>query len=55
MRDHLSRLVCDENFESTPINDTFSNEQLFNISNLPWFADIANFLIIGQIPNHWNA
>ena len=33
--DHLSRLVCDNTFESTPINDTFPDEQLFNISNAP--------------------
>ena len=31
--DHLSRLVCDESFESIPINDTFPDEQHFNISN----------------------
>ena len=52
--DHLSRLVCDENFESTAINNTFLDEQLFSISYLPWFADIAYFLVTGQIPNHWN-
>ena len=33
--DHLSRLVCDDSFQTTPINDTFPNEQLFNISILP--------------------
>ena len=53
--DHLSRLVCDESFESIPINDTFPDEQLFNISKSPWFADIANFLVTGQIPKHWNS
>ena len=53
--DHLSRLVCDESFESIPINDTFPDEQLFNISKSLWFADIANFLVTGQIPKHWNS
>ena len=43
--DHLSRLVCDESFESIPINDTFPHKQLFNISNSLWFADIANFFV----------
>jgi hypothetical protein len=38
-----------------PIKDTFSDEQLFNISNLPWFADIVNFLVTRQIPSHWTA
>lgn len=53
--DHLSRLVLDESSETTPINDMFLDEQLFSVSNLPWFADIANFLVIGQIPSHWNS
>lgn len=53
--DHLSRLVFDESFENTPINDSFPDEQLFALSELPWFADIVNFLATGQIPSHWNA
>ena len=54
MANHLSRFVCDESFQFIPINDTFPDEQLFNISNLPWFTNITNFLVIGQIPKHWN-
>ena len=50
--DHLSRLLCDESFESIPINNTFLDEQLFNNSNSSWFAVIANFLVTGQIPKH---
>jgi hypothetical protein len=53
--DHLSRLVVEDSLETMPIKDTFSDEQLFNISDLPWFADIANFLVTGQIPSHWIA
>ncbi|KAJ4717036.1 DNA-directed DNA polymerase [Melia azedarach] len=53
--DHLSRLVFDESSETTPINDMFPDEQLFSVSNLPWFADIANFLVTGQTPSHWNS
>ena len=53
--DHLSRLTCDDSFETSPINDSFPDEQLFSVSCLPWFADIANFLSTGQIPSHWNA
>ncbi|CAL8135446.1 unnamed protein product [Prunus armeniaca] len=45
--DHLSRLVFDESFENTPINDSFPDEQLFALSELPWFADIVNFLATG--------
>ena len=38
-----------------PIKDTFLDEQLFNNSDFPWFADIVNFLVTGQIPSHWTA
>ena len=55
MADHLSRLVCDDSFQTTPINDTFPDEQLFNVSILPWFADIVNFLVTGKMPSHWNS
>ena len=53
--DHLSRLVCDNSFQTTPINDTFPDEQLFNIFILPWFADIGNFLVTEKMPSHWNS
>uniref|UniRef100_A0A2N9GXZ8 Reverse transcriptase domain-containing protein n=1 Tax=Fagus sylvatica TaxID=28930 RepID=A0A2N9GXZ8_FAGSY len=53
--DHLSRLVVEDSLETMPIKDTFPDEQLFNISDLPWFADIVNFLVTGQIPSHWTA
>uniref|UniRef100_A0A2N9J208 Reverse transcriptase domain-containing protein n=1 Tax=Fagus sylvatica TaxID=28930 RepID=A0A2N9J208_FAGSY len=53
--DHLSRLVVEDSLETMPIKDTFPDEQLFNISDLPWFADIVNFLVTGQIPSHWIA
>ena len=53
--DHLSRLIFDESDESLSIRDFFPDEQLFGVMDLPWFADIANFLVTGQIPSHWNA
>uniref|UniRef100_A0A2N9I6A0 RNA-directed DNA polymerase n=1 Tax=Fagus sylvatica TaxID=28930 RepID=A0A2N9I6A0_FAGSY len=53
--DHLSRLVVEDSLETMLIKDTFPDEQLFNISDLPWFADIVNFLVTGQIPSHWTA
>uniref|UniRef100_A0A2N9I9L5 Reverse transcriptase/retrotransposon-derived protein RNase H-like domain-containing protein n=1 Tax=Fagus sylvatica TaxID=28930 RepID=A0A2N9I9L5_FAGSY len=53
--DHLSRLVVKDSLETMPIKDTFPDEQLFNISDLPWFADIVNFLVTGQTPSHWTA
>ena len=55
MADHLSRLACDDTFQTTPINDTFLNEQLFNVSSLPWSADIVNFLVTGEMPSQWSS
>lgn len=40
--DHLSRLVFDDSIETIPIKDTFPDEQLFTITDLPWYADIVN-------------
>ena len=48
--DHLLRLVCDDSFQTIPISDTFPDEQLFNISILPRFPNIVNFLVIGKMP-----
>ena len=56
--DHLSRM---ENIpaDSTPINDSFANEQLANINvssaivASPWFADYANFIVGKVIPPHF--
>lgn len=55
MTDHLSRFVFDDSSEPTPINDSFPDEQLFSLSELPWFANIVNFLETGEIPIHWSA
>ncbi|XP_026419453.1 uncharacterized protein LOC113315378 [Papaver somniferum] len=48
--DHLSRLVVSE--EAIPLHDSFSDEQLFAvIGTTPWYADIVNFLVTGQVPS----
>jgi hypothetical protein len=53
--DHLSRLVVDFNDDVVPIAETFPDEQLMHISQIPapWFADIVNYLVTAQIPSHW--
>jgi hypothetical protein len=53
--DHLSRLVVDFNDDVVPIAETFPDEQLMYISQIPapWFADIVNYLVTAQIPSHW--
>ena len=36
-----------------PFDDTFPHEHLFAVSvQTPWFADIANYLLTGKLPNH---
>ena len=51
--DHLSRVIIPQ---STPMNDSFSDEHLLNVSHVssPWYAHIVNYLAIGQIPGGWS-
>ena len=51
--DHLSRLVPDSNSHGIPIGDSFPDEQLFALVHCPWYADIVNYLVTGQIPAQW--
>jgi hypothetical protein len=53
--DHLLRLTVDYTEDTTPISETFLDEQLMYIAhNLAlWFADIVNYLVTGQMPLHW--
>ncbi|XP_022870992.1 uncharacterized protein LOC111390217 [Olea europaea var. sylvestris] len=53
--DHLSRLTFKDNLNTLPIRDGFLDENLFTISFLPWFANIVNYLVAGEIPNEWSA
>ena len=49
--DFLSRIQHDDG--AKPIDDTFPNEHLFVVSvQTPWFANIANYLATGKLPNH---
>ncbi|KAL5732629.1 hypothetical protein ACOSP7_031984 [Xanthoceras sorbifolium] len=52
--DHLSRLIFEEHPDIRPINDSFPDEQLFAITELPWFAHIVNYLCTGKTPPDWN-
>ena len=53
--DHLSRLVPESHSHGIPIGDSFPNEQLFALVHCPWYADIVNYLVIGQIPAQWTS
>ena len=49
--DFLSRIINNE--EPQSVDDAFLDEHLFSIStNVPWFADVENYLAIGKIPGH---
>ncbi|XP_026410546.1 uncharacterized protein LOC113305758 [Papaver somniferum] len=52
--DHLSRILDETRDDERPIHDALPDEQLFAISKLHWFADIVNYLVTGQIPDHWS-
>ena len=53
--DHLSRLVSESTSEGLPIGNTFSDEKLFALIHCPWYADIVNYLLTGQIPSQWTS
>lgn len=47
----LFRLV--NNTDNSPIEDSFPDEHLFAVSTYsPWYADIANYLVVGKLPHH---
>ena len=49
--DFLSRLHTEG--EDVPVFDDFTDEHLFAISiDVPWFADIANYLVSGRLPKY---
>ena len=56
---HLSRILGQDltQFDEL-IHDNFPNEQLFEVnvifasSVVPWYANIANYLVTGLIPDH---
>jgi hypothetical protein len=52
--DHFSRLTIDLRSDITPIDDYFPDESLFSVSTMPWYTNIVNFLISGQLPAHWS-
>ena len=50
---HLSRLTIAHDTHSLSINDEFPEESLMQLEKAPWYAHIANFLAIGEIPSDW--
>ena len=52
---HLSRLVPESTSHGLPIGDSFPDERLFALVYCPWYADIVNYLVTGQIPPQWTS
>ena len=52
--DHLSRLVMEEDDTSRDINESFPDEHILSVSKLPWFANIVNYFVTGNLPEHWD-
>ncbi|XP_072071898.1 uncharacterized protein [Arachis hypogaea] len=53
--DHLSRIPHEEDeVQQLEVNESFPDEQLMMIQESLWFADIANFKAIGELPTNIN-
>ena len=53
--DHLSRLTIVHNTHNPSINDEFPEESLLLVEKAPWYAHIANYLAIVELPTDWKA
>ncbi|GAB2270284.1 hypothetical protein Dimus_038834 [Dionaea muscipula] len=53
--DHLSRILVESTSDPSHILGSFPNEQILAISQtqLPWYADIVNYLAVGKLPAQW--
>src|SRR3954466_11483485 len=53
--DHLSRMSpIEETEEKRPIKDEFVDEHILAVVGVPWFADYANYLVGGIIPDDFD-
>ncbi|RVW70534.1 hypothetical protein CK203_059257 [Vitis vinifera] len=53
--DHLSRIAIAHNSHGLPINDDFPEESLMLIEVAPWYAHIANYLVIEKVLTKYGA
>ena len=49
---HLSRIMID-NASEPPIFECFPDEQLYRVQLEPWYANIANYWVIREMPREW--
>ncbi|XP_021986593.1 uncharacterized protein LOC110883035 [Helianthus annuus] len=52
--DHLSRLPVEVEEFTPEINEHFPDEFIMAVSSGPWYANFANYLVSGTIPDAWN-
>ena len=50
---HFSRLNFDTITKPLTLNKSFPDEQLMSVEVLPWYAGIINYLVTGQLLEHW--
>jgi hypothetical protein len=51
--DHLFRLVAETSMNRLLLNESFHDEQLLVVSQLPWYIDIVSYIVSGQFPKNW--
>jgi hypothetical protein len=45
--------ILNINDDNSPIDDSFLDEHFFALSShSPWYAEIANYLVVGKVPPH---
>ncbi|XP_035830974.1 uncharacterized protein LOC118480306 [Helianthus annuus] len=52
--DHLSRLPVEVEEFTPEINEHFPDEFIMAASSGPWYANFANYLVSGTMPDAWN-
>ena len=52
--DHLSRIIPPPFNPSDVIKESFPDESLFEVSKLPWYANIVNYLVVKKLPDYWS-
>lgn len=45
----------EETEKTQPIKDAFTDERVLAITGVPWFADFANYLVGGVIPDDFES
>ena len=52
MADFLSRVPRTDG--TVAVDDQFLDEHLFVVAiKTPWYADVANYLVVGKLPKHF--